>query len=522
MRRFVVALFTLIAALCLATLAFAAPEFDSELHQKAQDYTDYLMEWHSTGYGGVSDVLFTDDTRQELERMWGSGDSGDWTGTYLVSQAIRYIVTGEQEARDEVIRIGNYMHLLKEVTGDPGYLARYAAPNEPPWNLEYPGADNVYPCVGYDNCFWIGHNVRDKYITWYWGLAWVFDALEGDEGTDAVELRQIIKEDFRDVTLTLRSNDWTITDPWGDVYTAAAILDDIRLAILVQTAHVIDEPEFWDMLDEEYENAKWSLLISSISVFNVYEDYYAFINNYSNAQPLFRLWPDRERFNHIFGIWLFNVREWSQDTHQTFFDAVWYGACLRYGQCDTDEMEQYKNDMIHGLRVMWEAPNYEREVTCRDDLPLDNFSVWADQFLADNPWITDLTGFDIDPQTAVAHELDDRCWSSVMWERTPYHIECTRQENQAHTAHGADFLIAYWLGVWYGIVPGGEQGDAELIDDDADDDVNDDLNDDADDDVNDDDADDDLDDDTDDDQSGVPSPDDSSGDDDDDEDCCGR
>ena len=124
MRRFLLAFFTLIAALCMTTLALAAPEFDSELHQKAQDYTDYLMEWHSTGYGGVSDVLFTDDARQELERTWGSGDSGDWTGTYLVSQAIRYIVTGEEEARDEVIRIGNYMHMLKEVTGDPGYLAR--------------------------------------------------------------------------------------------------------------------------------------------------------------------------------------------------------------------------------------------------------------------------------------------------------------------------------------------------------------------------------------------------------------
>ena len=509
----------MIAVIGLASFAFAEGDFDSYLHQKAQDYTDYLMEWHSTGYGGVSDVLFTDDTRQELLRTWGSGDSGDWTGTYLVSQAIRYLVTGESEARDEVLRIGNYMLLLREVTGDPGYLARYAAPDQAPWNVETSDSDRFYPCEGYDNCFWLGKNVRDKYITWYWGLAWAFDALKSDRGEDAVAFCEAVKEAFSEVTLTLKGNNWRIVDPWGDTYSAAAILDDIRLAVILATAHVTSDDQFWEMLDEAYAWSSFSLLFSSITVFNVYMEYYAFINNYSNAQPLLRLWPDRKRFGHIFRIWLFNVRAWSSETHQTFFDAVWYGACLRYGHCDPDEMEWYKEDIRKGLRVMWEAPNYEREVTCRDDLPLDNFSVWADQFLTDNQWITDLTGIDIDPQTAVAHELDDRCWSSVMWERTPYHVECTREENQAHTAHGADYLVAYWLAVWYGIVPGGGQGDAPLMeDDDADDDLNDDLDDDFDDDLDDDDESDDGDDDID----GIPSAPDSTGDDDDDDGPCGR
>jgi len=124
----------LFAILGLAGTA-GAQSFDPTLHQKAQNYTDWLMQWHSTGLGGVSDVLFTDENRTELLRTWGSGDSGDWTGTYLVSQAMRYQITGEQEALEEVARIAEYMLLLKHITGDPGYLARYAAPNEAPWKV---------------------------------------------------------------------------------------------------------------------------------------------------------------------------------------------------------------------------------------------------------------------------------------------------------------------------------------------------------------------------------------------------
>jgi hypothetical protein len=40
-------------------------------------------------------------------------------------------------------------------------------------------------------------------------------------------------------------------------------------------------------------------------------------------------------------------------------------------------MNALAQDVHHGLTVMNEAPNYRRKVTCRDDLPLDSFSVWA-------------------------------------------------------------------------------------------------------------------------------------------------
>ena len=231
---------------------------------------------------------------------------------------------------------------------------------------------------------------------------------------------------------------------------------------------MIDEPEFWDMLDEEYERVKRIMWIDTFAFFNQYFDFYAFINIYSNMQPLFRLWPDRERLENIFGAWNFNIRRYSNDGHNPFFDAVQYQACIRLGACDPAELTVIEEDSHQSLLEMNEAPNWQRQVTCTT-LPVDPFSVWAHDFIEANPWIRELFGFNIEVQTLDAHEIWDRCWCSVMWERSPYHLECASiGDNPAHTTHGADYLIAYWLGVYYGILPGdGPYGDDELIDDDT-------------------------------------------------------
>lgn len=477
MKKLLYLCFILIVSVPAIGLLAQADPFDPYLHQKAQDYTDWVIQWHSTGLGGVSDIRFTDDTRTEIYRTDGSGDSTDWTAMYLVTQAIRYIVTGEQEARDEVLRIADYLHTVKDITNDPGYIARYAAPDMPPWNVEYPGNPSSYPGIGnYADDFWIGRTSRDKYISWFWGLTWAYDAVD-----DPV-MRAVIRQDFDDVITTLIGNNWKIIDPWGDTWPAADIADDLRMSLLVQAAHVIDTPEYHDLLNQAYEDGKYIIWLTTIGFFNKYMEYFAFNNNYSYMQGLFRLWPDRERFEHLWKVWTTNVWRHSKNTHNVMFDAIYTGACLRLGTCDQDELDDIAADVFIGLNDMNDAPNYQRYTTC-PVLPLDPFSVWADQFLAGIPWLEDL--IDIDPQTAEAHQVKDRCWRSTLWEGSPYHVECNTTDDPSHTSHGMDYLIGYWLSVWYGIVPGGgPYGDGDLLDDDDDDD-NDDNDDDDDNDDND-------------------------------------
>jgi len=227
-------------------------------------------------------------------------------------------------------------------------------------------------------------------------------------------------------------------------------------------------------------------------------------------QPIFMLWPDRERLQDIFDIWYANNRKWQEHTHNPFFDAVYYGACMRLGGCPETELGYIEEDSLAALTDMYDAPNWQRAKTC-PELPLDPFSVWADEFLSNFPWLEEM--IDIDPQTAEAHRIKDRCWTSTLWEVSPYHIECTAGDNPAHVTHGMDYLIGYWLGVYYGVLPGnGPYGDDDLTDDDddaADDDDS--SDDDAADDDDDATGDDDSSDDDDDDSGGDDSGDDDSG-----------
>jgi len=479
MRSVCTVLIIFVVATTFCGLAWAE-NFDPYLHSKAYRYQDWVRQWHTSGLGGVSDIVFTDETRQEILQTWGSGDSTDWTATYLVTQAIRYIVTGEQQARDEVIRIANYLHIVHDITGDPGYLARYAAPNMPPWNVEYPDCDSCYAAEGeYEGDFWIGHESRDKYMHWYWGLTWAYLAVDDED------MRSTIRQDFVEVLETLMANNWVIIDPWGDIYSGAGIGPDLRLSFLLQTAVVTDDPYWRQMLDEEYERSKNILWFTTIAFFNKYMEYFAFINSQAVMQPIFMLWPDRERLEHIYRIWYINNRQWQEHTHNAFFDAVYYGACLRLGGCPEKELRFIEEDAYHGLTVMYDAPNYQRQKTC-SELPLDPFSVWADEFLSHFPALEEI--IDIDPQTAEAHEVEDRCWTSTLWEVSPYHISCDMDDNPAHVTHGMDYLEAYWMGVYYGVLPGnGPYGDDDPTDDDtADDDTGDDDT--ADDDSGDDDS----------------------------------
>ena len=146
----IVSLFIVISLLALLPVAPACNDeadpvqrldgpFDPYLHQKALDYGDWIRQWHTTGLGGVSDIQFTDETRTEILHTRGTGDSTDWTTFYLVSQCLRYRITGAQEALDEVERITRYLHLVHTVTQHPGYLARYVGYDEPQlftWQLD--------------------------------------------------------------------------------------------------------------------------------------------------------------------------------------------------------------------------------------------------------------------------------------------------------------------------------------------------------------------------------------------------
>jgi hypothetical protein len=514
------ALLILMISLLMCSTAFAEA-FDPVLHQKAADFQDWIEDWHTgdlglaqRGLGGLSAQLqFTDDTYTEIDCLHALGDSMIWTGMYLGSQALRYAVTQDPDAKAETIRVVEYMHNNMEMTQTPGYIARYADLDEHPFNCHYSDGHGwkVHGTGDWDGYYWVHETSRDQYSGYWWGMTLAYQHI------DDPDTRDIIRQDLAAVVQMLVDNDWNITDENGE-YTgngAAWIGPVIRLSWLVQAAFVIDTPYYWDLLETQYQAVKPFLGVDTWSGYNRYLEFYGNNLRHLAYQSIFRLWPDQTQLGHLYEVWMQRNRPWVKEIHNPWFDAVHWTGCQRLGVCEPDDVDYIEADALHTLGIYWDVINHKQEITCSTQ-PLDPFSVTMDAFLAQIPWLEDL--ININPQTADARELNDRHWTDMYWQSGGhFDATCHTAEDKTWVGSGFDYLVAYWMGVYYGILP----GDGPYGDDDDDDDDDDTIDDDDDNDTSDDD------DDTggDDDDEGTGDDDTVSDDDDDNDDdssgCCG-
>jgi len=508
MRRHLVLLLSLVL---LVTIAVAhADEFDPELQAKADFYSDWAPLWHSGQLGAHhAATRFVDTNYDEIECAHTQGDSMIWTGMYLAAQAIRYRVTGEQDAYDEVVRVVNYMHDAMDITDTLGYLPRYADIDEMPYNCNLPPGHGwrVKGTGEWEGYFWVDHTSRDQYSGYWFGMAEAYDAIEDED------VRDIIRQDLADIIQMLEENWWNITDQNGQ-WTgngAAWVGPIMRLGWLVRAAHVLDDPYYWDLLERQYHINKPFLEIDTNSFLNKYSEYYGNNLRHLAYMGIFRLWPKRDQLEHFWEVWMKHNRPWTKNCNNPWFDAVHVVGCRRLGVCDEDELEAIAEDTHHTLDLYWDGPNSKQAITC-SEMELDPFSVFMDELLDQFPWLREL--INIQPQTKYARELNDRHWTDMYWQsHGVFEATCSHGADPTYVGSGFDYLLAYYMNVFYGLLPGeGPYGDDDPVDDDT---VDDDTADDdtVDDDTIDDDDDDDEDQADDDDNDN----DDTTGDDDDDQ-----
>lgn len=153
----------------------------SGLHDRARAYNAWLRKHHLPG-GTVSDAYFSDGTHAKLVAYHGTGDSAIWTGSYLASEALRLKVTGSKDAEKNVERLVEAIHRLFQVTGQPGYHARFTAPvNDPDPRIQAlydPKAfEHHKTTYGGADYFWKGNTSRDQNSGVVMGYALAFEAL---------------------------------------------------------------------------------------------------------------------------------------------------------------------------------------------------------------------------------------------------------------------------------------------------------------------------------------------------------
>lgn len=172
---------------------------------EVRDYTRWLHAWMMPA-GGVMATQFTDATLSEVLAYSSRRDSAIWTGTYLAAESLRFMVTGAPDAArwmDETLRT---LHRWWNISGDPGYLARYAALADSPAPIQSilsAEETEVHRDVLYENArwHWRGNISRDQYQGVMLGYSLAYEA------TDSPALRALIREDVVEFVEQLMNSD---------------------------------------------------------------------------------------------------------------------------------------------------------------------------------------------------------------------------------------------------------------------------------------------------------------------------
>ena len=174
------------------TWDLAAGQSAQALFDRATGH-DLWMRQHLMPAGGVMPAYFTDASLGQVQGYDGRRDPAIWTGAYLAAQALRLKATGAADARTQVHQTVQVLDRWWRISGDPGYLARFAAPaNSPSAILDtLPASDpEVIRNVPFNNqvWHWRGRVSRDQYQGVLLGMSLAYEA------TSDPAIRRMIRE----------------------------------------------------------------------------------------------------------------------------------------------------------------------------------------------------------------------------------------------------------------------------------------------------------------------------------------
>jgi len=462
----------------------------TSLHNRSRNFTAWLRD-RLMPVGGVFRGYFTDSTFTQVTVYAGTRDSPIWTGTYLATEALRYLATGAPDALDQVDETVRVLDRWWRISGDNGYLARYAAPTSSPqavlniFNPTDPENHLDVPFEG-DTWHWKGNVSRDQYQGTMLGYVWAYEATNDTDLMEIIRanvvgfIEQLMVTETRTVNLTV--------DGFGPIPVQMELkhcvfTDDETsdgLPALDVTTSPFDAGDsgfltFWPNPAEhlrQLPGLSWlpdiflrSQAIQLGSMFTVALHVTDGVPAYATRrQAILAHYEDHvQKWLDMAGGWV-NSNQCGDSYHglniafqpawswarletdptrknrlqtEVLRDAMWssvadhknvFFAYIYASQAvATDNVSQVIADHTDQLRLFPSAPNTA--------YPVDNTAEYPE-----DPNCPDLS--------SVAIDVDDRVPSTFMWERNPWKLVSLGEANKLYS--GVDYLIAYWMARYYG------------------------------------------------------------------------
>ncbi len=420
------------------------------LREKATAYDNWHLTWHQPDHGSCVHAFFTDDTYSQVSGYHGHGDSTMWTGNYLGSQALRYWITGNQQARqnaiNKVLTLSGHLH----VTARAGFIARFWGSQS---SLTYPGdswCDNNERCHkvdsgAYAGDWWIGETSRDQYIGWFYGMCLAYDLID-DEPT-----RQIIRGDMTEVLDELISTHFWIIDEAGLPTDAGPnVLPPMQLTWLIIGYHVTGLDRFKFELQKRLENSyRINLQINSITFFNRYGSYYGnnlAHTNWYNLLRLGRVYFSQDDFDFLLKTFENQVHSFTRLSHNPWFNSIFMGQ----GDYSPSKSDIYQSQLELDLETFRDPPLGEYLIPAKDPstYTLDPVSVFLTDLQQQYPFLVKIMG-EFHYQALAPFTVDQYCPAGFIFQWSPFNIDQCGADNPTKVHSGHDYLAAYWMASYH-------------------------------------------------------------------------
>ena len=404
------------------------------LREKADNFVALTEKYNVRDIGFVANRFIDNATDFDTGEVEISDNDGLWTGTYMLSQAFRYAVTGEEEALEISRRSMKAMLYLMKITGIPGFTARaIRRPGERGFGNGHPEWHLVTDETG--EVEWKGETSSDEMSGHFVPAAVYCDFCATPE--EKAEIRDalcaivdhIMTHNYRLCDIDGLPTTWGNWNP-----------DDLNR----------NDRWFNERGVNSFELLSFLKILDHLGADKKYHDEYVrLVSKEHFAVNAMRRKLDDARTNHI-------------DDHLGFLTTI---PLMMY-ETDPDILQYY----LIGLREHWEYERTERNPfwnilyaaytdECSDldlginslcELPMETMEIPIYNSVR-NDLVWDYEGqerFGEDPQLAVPLPYDEKPFAT--YDHNQYLAD--RTWGGYRIVEGTFYLMPYWLGRYYGLI----------------------------------------------------------------------
>ena len=360
-------------------------------------------------------------------------DTPIWGGCHLAAESFRYAVTKSPEALAAVRKSVKSLHLLQKIHGISGLLARHIAPKDDPIAAPRMGKEEWQKGVGeFADWIWRANVSKDQYSGMIFGYGAAYDLVDDEE------IRKLIHRDMTAIADFLIKNDYRIIDYDGKrtkYHSMRARIGPIPIGVhalmslaAIKIAHRVSgeerfEKEYRRLIRRRWPQATWLVKFQLFGKTNHNNDNMGFLSYYN----ILRLENDPKIRRHYEKS---IKRTWKYIRHEgnSFWTFIHLANSGRDDSAREDARLQLRNFPASKRRIGVDSRG-------RTDIELGRYKNRSNVRKAKYPL-----------------PINQRARTSFDWKICPYGITSFLGSKGNIQSAPVDFLLAYWMGRYHGII----------------------------------------------------------------------